>query len=426
MKLIFENWHSYLNKELPAECNYRDGQNILAEEKELLAERKYNFGGWLRGRNVSFQPLASLGAVAQFKASVENLKQIYLEDPRFIKNLTLNILALMRGVQASKVVSEKLDLTNLSLTSAPAGMSSADRFGARKASNAIEDWIREFLNNIENELPLIYFDIREENIVVHYKNMEEPQAAFIIKKTKDKLKPRSTIGAFTLTKVIPSIVLKSGHGAEANLAEVTHEIVHYIDHQLPLISILKQSIKNKKSLNSIFKYLKKRRHKVKDGHIETGKLTFLSQSNVIKAMYGSSQRRKAKGGQEKYMIGAGAKDPIEAYVREKKIQLYLRKKFPREYKSVGVTVQMVEHLCSYGARRALSGHYDLAAFFKFFNRYVCKGGKHQQAAAGFTRVAKETSITDPAAIADPGLGRSPVQRPVGTMVAEQQKLDKGD
>ena len=326
--------------------------------------------------------------------AIERLKRKY-GSGRFVIDMTNNI----RGLALSKTIRARPGSIPLSLTTA------SQIKNARNVALAIQKWILKTIN----DFPFMVIDPNEKNI--YYRGMSKGNVKLIYSLRSKKLKGKVNAIAIANSRY-RSVVFKTGFDVDTQSVNIFHELIHYFDHHLPLDDILKNNL-TPKDAQEVKKYLRKKRYRSKRGHIETGKLTFLNDKNLLTALFGSAENFKdalKKYTKERNKAASFArssmKKKVEILPRAISLQQFLRDK----HKTDKITVEMINDLCKgkYDDEITAAGKdEDLAGYLYVFKRAVCKDeNKKRKAADALNKIAK-TATTDQT-----------------TMVAEQQKLDK--
>ena len=325
-----------------------------------------------------------------FTNAIERLRRKY-DTSRFVNDMTNNIGAL--------TLPKKMGAGSISITYTP------QIEKKREVAEKIQDWI---LNTI-NDFPFVVIDPNEKNI--YYRGMSDRTAKIIFKKGFRTLRKRAN--AITITNPrYRSIVFKTGFDVNTQSVNIFHELIHYFDHHLPLDQILNNSL-TREDAKEVKKYLRKKRYRSKRGHIETGKLTFLNDKNLLTALFGSAENFKRalrrytrKRDRSARFARSSLKKKVEILPRAISLQQFLRDKYGKD----NIDVTMIDDLCkgqSDDEITAAGKDEDLAGYLYVFKRAVCKDeNKKRKAADALNKIAK-TATTDQT-----------------TMVAEQQKLDK--
>jgi len=327
-----------------------------------------------------------------FTNAIESLRRKY-GTSRFVNDMTNNIGAL--------TLPKKMDAGSIPIIYTPQIKKK------REVAEKIQDWI---LNTI-NDFPFVVIDPNEKNI--YYRGMSDRTAKIIFKEVfRTDLGERAN--AITITNPrYRSVVFKTGFDVDTQSVNIFHELIHYFDHHLPLDQILNNSL-TREDAKEVKKYLRKKRYKSKErGHIETGKLTFLNDKNLLTALFGSAEKFKTALGKyasERNKSASFARSSMEKKVeilpRAISLQQFLRDKYGKD----NIDVTMIDDLCkgqSDDEITATGKDEDLAGYLYVFKRAVCKDeNKKRKAADALNKIAK-TATTDQT-----------------TMVSEQQKLDK--
>lgn len=327
-----------------------------------------------------------------FAIAIERLKRKY-GSRRFVIDMANNIGAL--------TLPEKYRFGSTSITHTPQIEKN------REVAEKIQDWI---LNTIFGDFPFMVIDPNGKNI--YYRGMTDRTAEIIFKKGfRTKLKKQAN--AITMTKRrYRSIIFKTGFDVDTQSVNIFHELIHYFDHYLPLDDILKNTL-TREDAKRVKRYLRKKRYRSRRGHIETGKLTFLNDKNLLIALFGSAKnfqktlrRSTLKRDRDARFARSSLKKKVEMLPRAISLQQFLRDK----HETDKITVEMINDLCrgKYDNEIETRGlDEDLKGYLYVFKRAVCKDeNKKRRAADALNKIAK-TDTTDQT-----------------TMVAEQQKLDK--
>lgn len=328
-----------------------------------------------------------------FAIAIERLKRKY-GSRRFVIDMANNIGAL--------TLPEKYRFGSTSITHTPQIEKN------REVAEKIQDWI---LNTIFGDFPFMVIDPNGKNI--YYRGMTDRTAEIIFKKGfRTKLKKQAN--AITMTKRrYRSIIFKTGFDVDTQSVNIFHELIHYFDHYLPLDDILKNTL-TREDAKRVKRYLRKKRYRSRRGHIETGKLTFLNDKNLLTALFGSAKNfqkaLKKSTSLERSKAASFArssmKDKVEVLPRAISLQQFLRDKYGKD----NIDATMINDLCKGKHDKEIETtglDEDLAGYLFVFKQAVCKDeNKKRKAADALNKIAK-TATTDQT-----------------TMVAEQQKLDK--
>lgn len=358
---------------------------------KLLKEVKLKRGSYnlVAVDNVSEIPNENFKSA--FAIAIERLRRKY-GSVSFVIDMTNNIGAL--------TLPKKVGTGPISMTEKP------QIEKKREVAKKIQDWI---LNTI-NDFPFVVIDPNEKNI--YYRKGMSKDNVNLIHLEMTKLKGKVNAIAIANSRY-RSVVFKTGFDVDTQSVNIFHELIHYFDHHLPLDDILKNNL-TPKDAKEVKEYLRKKRYKSKErGHIETGKLTFLNDKNLLTALFGSAEKFKTaledytkERNKDASFARSSMKDKVEVLPRAISLQQFLRDK----HETNKITVEMINDLCKgkYNNEIKTRGlDEDLAGYLYVFKQAVCKDeNKKRRAADALNKIAK-TATTDQT-----------------TMVAEQQNLDK--